>query len=224
MIKRCAVMLIVCLAIFPAQATAWDYFYDCSVLPDDPSLGAGIWNKFSGNDYTQTFASDGILHITDTSADAAVVYGRFAVASGSPLTVEARVRIVYGEGTAIVAGTPAFATGLWLYSDRVDVYFQPQRASTYPLDLSQFRTIRIAMDSQRRSQVWIDDFLLVQGITFFSNQGDVTFGSLSNLGTNQSQWDYIACSAEFLPIPEPSSLMALGLMLIPAGAVILRRK
>ena len=214
----CGVMLL------ERTAMAWDVIYDGSVMPNDPALGPCQWGTYM-SDLSNCSSDGNDLHVSDQRTDAYAVFSRFAAPKDSPLTVEARVRVPNGDGTVLYAGTPTFYTLALLYSDRISVSFAPSPYATYTADLSLFRTIRIATDSQGQSYVWLDGDLLAQGLTSMGNQGDVLFGSISAAGVNESYWDYVAYSNDFLPVPEPASLLALagGLAGVAIGAMRRRR-
>ena len=219
---RSIIALVAMFIGMPAVSRAWDLFYDGSVMPNDPALGTDSW--IIHGDVSNCSTDGDKLHVTDLWTNAYSVFSRFASPGNSPVTLEARVRVAAGDGTALIAGTPTFYTIVWLYSDRIDVKFVPTAPTTYEADLSQFRTVRIATDSSGQSFVWLDGVLLAKGSTSMGNQGDVLFGSNSRSGVNESYWDYVAYSNAFLPIPEPSSLLALVCGLGAMGFVIRKRK
>jgi len=76
---------------------AWDTAFEADVMPNDPSLGSGIWNLAAGCDYSQTSTADGILHLRDPWLTRNAYYIReTSIPAGTPLTVETRVRIASG--------------------------------------------------------------------------------------------------------------------------------
>jgi len=202
-----AVCVLLSIAACSGMSSAWDHIYDGSVLPNDPSLGSNVW--LAAGD-TSACSSDGsVLRILDRT-DTYVSFRRSAAPARSPLTVEARVRVVSGNNTLLYVGTPSYTPYLELYADRVQINFGSGRQQTYHSDLSVFHTIRLDMDAWSRSYVWLDDVLAAQGTsTPGGNTFDLMFGAPFS-GASESYWDYVAYSAAFLPIPEPSSLLALA--------------
>jgi len=62
------------------------------------------------------------------------------------------------------------------------------------------------------------------GGVWFGTAG-VWFGTAWSVGdTAEAYWDYVAYSAAFLPIPEPSSLLALAGGVAGLGGFALRRR
>ena len=196
---------------------AWEYFYDASTLPNDPSLGADEWRTFSGSDVSMCTTDGDILHVVDARTDKSAYFYRYSAPPLSPITMEARVRVASGWGTTVDVGTPSFRTLVSLYPDHVEASFSYGGWATYSADMTAYHTIRVATDSQGRSYVWLDGAEIAQGVTTVGNQGAVSFGGFSVAGLSESYWDYVAYSAAFLPIPEPFSLLTLACGLAGVG-------
>jgi len=221
--RVCWTVVSILLATAPMAsiAASWDLYYDGSVLPNDPSLGSNVW--LAAGD-TSVCSSDGsVLRILDRT-DTHVAFHRSAAPEHSPLTAEARVRVLSGNSALLYLGTPSYTPYLELYADRVEINFGYGVQQTCQTDLSQFRTIRMAIDASGKSYVWLDGALVAQGTSRpGGNQDYLMFGAPWS-GASESYWDYVAYSAAFLPIPEPSSLLALAAGLAGIGGFALRRR
>lgn len=216
----------VAVALLPNVAKAWDVMYDGSLLPNDPSLGANAWFAYHG---TSMCSSDGsVLRISDNPTVSPAAFLKSpSFPARSPVTVEARVRVASGEGVFLAAGETGFGTQLSLYSDHFQAWFGGMSPAPppYTINLSVFRTIRIATNSQGQSYVWVDGLLVAQGDANTPQSGSVAFGAGGYSGyLGDSYWDYVAYSNAFLPIPEPSSLLALLAGLGGFGAMLRRRR
>ena len=94
-------LLLLALAImiaFPCVSCAWDYVYDGSVLPSDPSLGPDRWVVGGVGSSTESIlamcTTDGdALRIRDTSSDGYVYFFRDAPPAFTPVTMKSRVRV-----------------------------------------------------------------------------------------------------------------------------------
>jgi hypothetical protein len=212
------------LLALPSISYAWDYLYDGSVLPNDPSLGANRWTM--DGDASMLSTDGNVLHIVDRSTTDGVCFYRSAAPADTPLTVEARVRVTEGDSTILYLGTPSYTPYFELYSDRLVSHLN-YGVITYMTNLSLFRTIRVATAAQNgtyTSYVWVDGVLAAQGTaTPGGNQYDVIFGAPWS-GTGDSYWDYVAYGASFNPVPEPSSLLVLGMGALPIAGLLLRRR
>ena len=126
--------------------------------------------------------------------------------------MEARVRVDSGE---------AFMSIENAYSN-VDVDMSPSQlqvtywtsphsqVNTYAVDMSQFQTIRVAVDTGGDWFLWLDNALLSSGISTSGNVQEESFSFGGNYGSaSSSYWDYVAYSKAFLPVPEASSVCRL---------------
>jgi hypothetical protein len=207
----------------PHSAHAWDVVYSGSVLPDDPSLGTDQWIAFSYND-PSTFSTDGhVLRMDVPSANPPVSgFHRYAIPAHRPITMEARVRVTDGVA-GFWAGTGSYCVFVTLFLDHIHAAALGGSISAdYSADLSAFRTVRIATNSQGLSFVWLDGDLVMRDTT--TRAGNNTDLSFHTYGPSVSYWDYVAYSQEFLPVPEPSSVAAILAGVGGLGAMVKRRR
>ncbi|HET6453420.1 MAG TPA: PEP-CTERM sorting domain-containing protein [Armatimonadota bacterium] len=213
----------VLLVSFASAANAWDTFYDGSQLPTDEGWSLG------GNDISECSTDGNALRILDNRTDASAYFRKTVSAKGQPITSEARLMVAGASETDTVqmlVSNLSFSTLLAFTPSQISVQFDWQEQSwlSFPADLSHYRTVRVATDSQGNSYVWLDGNLLTVGTTHVGGQGSMYFGAIGYAPTSESYWDYVAASPEFLPIPEPSSLLALAGGLIGLGGLALRRR
>jgi hypothetical protein len=214
------VLVISFMMMFSAASWAWDYLYDGSVLPNDPSLGANQWYVYPGANISECSTDGNVLHI-EGAADF------YKDALPGPITMESKVYVTGEPGySAFMAiGSPSFSTYAVLYPGYLQVYFDyGNEPVTYATDMTTFHTLRIAINAQGQSYVWLDQDLVVQGITHVGGQGFVDFGGSLRSELGQSHWDYVAYSASFEPVPEPSSILALVGGITGLGGFALRRR
>ncbi len=205
---------------------AWDVNYDGSVLPTDPSLGANAWqlhDYYAPNDLSKTSAADGLLHIVDEWSDRLVFFTREGeyLAAGSSITVEARLSVLTGYyphtdlspvmfGVQVGRGSNA---AVYLWPDRVGArYPGVNQFLTVPVDMTEFHTIRLALDSGSYFRIWLDNELLFASATTPGSRGTGLYftSGVGAYATSDSYWDYVRYSKEYLPVPEPSGLLALA--------------
>jgi len=205
----------------PPPPAAWDCFYDGSVLPTDPSLGANRWG--SGDDVSLSSTDGNLLHLVNGQGNDLRFAKQFGMAAHTPFTFETRVSVVTG-GAAFVIIVPGAGVSIGLQPGGVDVGTAPGVPRLYITDLTMFRTIRVAIDPQGQSYVWLGGQLLDHGVSSwdFPNCA-LAFQNYSYVASD-SYWDYIGYSAAFLPVPEPSSLLALAGGIAGLGGLALRRK
>ena len=206
---------------------AWEVEYDAStgLLPTSASPP---WKLFVQNDPTPTIA-DGILRIQHTGSGNYVEYSRegCAIDAGVPVTVEARMHVA---GTSVGAARVSVQTDSG--SACLNVYPDHLAAVDYPAggwvtlsgDFTTFRAIRVAYDGGTRAYAWVDDQPAFSWGVPGQGQDGVNFGSDLGAGPCDSYWQYVAYSKEFLPVPEPSSLLALAGGLAGLGGMALRRR
>mgnify|MGYP000870770533 CR=1 FL=1 len=214
------------LVSLPCWAAAWDVTYEGSAIPNDPTLGSDAWvlDELTSGDLSNTTALNGVLNIVDTWADRGVRFLREgqSVSEAGALTIEARFKVTAAGGgqyldylaPVALGGTVGAATafvGVW--PDRVGaLYGSANLFDCHFADMTQYHTLRIALaggTSGGHFIVWLDDVQVLGGAG--SRQGGgVFFGTAQPPLTSESYWDYVRYSRDYLPVPEPSGLLALA--------------
>lgn len=216
---------------------AWDVVYDGNVLPDSTMLGSAAWQCYSNAYSSDCSAQNGLLHMVDSRTDATVRYFREGDRiNGAPgLTVEARVNVVsaspyYSWDYAVGFGGSTDGGGAYvgLWPDKIGTRFGADNNLTFhSLEPTGFHVVRLAIDSNARTfTVWVDKVQVFAGNQSGSGlTGGVWFGTSWSVGdTAEAYWDYVAYSKQFLPVPEPSSILALAGGMAALGGLALRRK
>ena len=220
----------------PCACAAWDFTYDGDVLPVDAALGADVWALRRPGDQaflSESSASDGFLHLVDRRNDQAALFYRDDVGPGSPVTIEGRVRVVAADDPyngliepLLFGGRLAFVA---IFGDRIGVRYIGMNSFIFsPLDMSEFHVIRLAIEGSQAGfrdpafTVWVDGAQVFSGPAPGTTGGSVYFGTLFNQPTSESYWDYVRYSNEYLPVPEPSGLLALTSGL--TGLLAMRRR
>ncbi len=160
-----------------------------------------------------------------TADDSSAVYDRWGMPASGPLTVEVRVRVESGEATLLLQDA-SYSTWVYMLPNELQILFYPDQLSTYPVDLSQFQAVRVGTDTQGDASVWVDNVLLCSGKVPGGNPqepGVVAFGAPYG-SASSSYWDYVAYSAAFLPVPEPSCITALAAGLVGLGGLAVGRR
>jgi len=213
--RRVPVMAIVAFLFCPGGVCAWDVQYDAGtgLLPTaaSPTWRGGITG-------TDTVAIVGDALRLEHSAGS-VYYGReqWEIGGGVPVTLEARMCVdSSSHGVAVIAiETRGAYASLSVLPDRIGAYDWENGNIEYMGDFTAYHTFRVAYDGGTRVYAWVDRSLALSwGLSGAAGQGGVSFGTPAYSAPSISHWQYVAYSKEFLPIPEPSSLLA-----VLAGAV-----
>jgi hypothetical protein len=215
------VLVIVLLAAFPSASFAWDYVYDGSVLPSELEGWSVI------GDLSMASSDGDCLSIVDNSPIEAVSFSHFSAKAGEPFTVEARLKVIKGDGTLLIIGSPSYDMVVGFWPHNIGIAWSG-RESLQSLEMMDFATIRVSVAPEGnlfRAWVWANGSLIGNNYVVKDIPRDCfTFGSGFDAGCSESYWDYVACSNAFVPVPEPSSLAALGFGILPFVGVALRRR
>ena len=204
---------------------AWDVSYQASsgVLPTGATPA---WMLSPPGSTMISVVSDGILHMQHSSTDLPGYYTReqMTIGAGIPITLETRMRVTEASNNApgITIQTGSIFVGLYIYPDHI-----VNNGMSFSGDFSTFRTIRLACDAQGNVYTWVDGQLALSYYqsTSGGGQNGIAFGSNYREGSFDSYWQYVAYSKAFVPVPEPSSLLALSCPILGlAGAVIKRKR
>jgi len=214
-------------------ACAWDYTYAASMLPWSLPLSSGGWEAI-GVDTSNASCSDGVLHLWDATSSASVNLERPGTA---PTTMEVSVKVLNAapsvsepecSGAAFGLDLEGAAVNLW--TDHISgEYRDPSNGDSIAtwssaLDLTQFHTIRLAVTSTT-FWVWADGSQVFSGDVVGGGQQYLYFGGpdLPD-ATSDTYWQYVDYSNSFVPVPEPSSLLALVCGIAGVGGIALRRR
>lgn len=193
-----------CLPLLASAAVAWDINYDGSVLPNDGTLGTAVWTGCTINDVSRCSVQDGVLHLVDQSTKkTAEFYREKMLPKDTPITLEARVRIASGTGITandaparIEVGRIDACVFLGLWPDKIKC-----GSSVHNVDMTSFHVVRVALQSDKHYQVWLDGSQVFSGSTTDGSQAGIVFGSSrSPVGTVDSCWDYVNYSKAYIPI------------------------
>ena len=216
------VTILLCLAC-SAVAQAWDVFYDAGsgALPSgvQPSWKSSIRNGDAAD------VSEGVLHISHNNGTGYFCREPWSIEAGVPVTVEARMRVENASVSSPVISiqTKGGVALISVCSDRIDAYdWIAGQGVYYNGDFTTFHTIRIAYDGARRAYAWVDGLAAFSWGVSGAGQDGVSFGSPLPIGSHDSYWQYVGYSKAFVPVPEPSSLAALGGGMM--GLLALRRR
>ena len=210
------------------KASAWEVEYNASsgVLP---TAASPPWKLYRYGDPTPTI-SDGVLRIQHVAAGNYVEYGRecWAIDRGVPVTMEARMWVAAFSGAPRLSiQTQGCYADFFIYPDHLSAHdwnngWIPIASSG---DFSTPRTIRFAYDGGSRAYVWVDGQMALSfALAPTNGQNGVTFGSYGGAASSDSYWQYVAYSKEFLPVPEPATLIALAPLSLLTGAGLVRKR
>ncbi len=234
-------LLVLGTLICGSQVLAWDLSYEGNVMPSASQLGTSKWSE-TPRGLPDSSTDGDVLHLVDNRTDRTVYLWRGAVAfpAGTPLTMEARVKVLAAD----TGSFPSWAVGLgistvnksvWirLWPDRVWVgeYEEGTEVPVYvPVDMTQFHTFRLGSlgGSDPKYNIWMDNELIYSGESHGGAYYGVQFGGYVPRAeaTSDSYWDYVRYSTEYLPlpVPEPSALITLAGGLGALALPLLRRK
>ncbi len=210
-------LFFVCLPCFGQ----WQVAYEANTLPD---VANPAWRAFPIGPLAEASVSEGILRINDTVPERRPAYMREiqAIPFGTPITLEARLRVASEGGATADAYPVVLAVSTNGYGlGRAFVSISPTALATkygydaewqvVPFDARAFHVYRIALAGNGTFSIWADGALVFAGAATTAHQTGIHFGAnLSEDLVSDSYWDYVRYSNEYLPVPEPSGLLALA--------------
>lgn len=219
-------MIVAALAILGCASAghAWEVEYAATsgLLP---TASSPAWGTDTSGTVVTTL--DGVLHINCIAGGAGYRREVSAISAGVPVTLETRMSVSASTSGAasLTIGTYSGFVDIAIFPDRLvtsDLNYQPH---TFWQDFSALHTIRLAYDGIGGAYAWVDgDLALSWAAPPWSwttgDPGGVSFGSYLSI----SDWQYVGYSKEFIPIPEPGSLAALGAGLAGVGMGFARRR
>ena len=226
-------------ALLPlGNASAWDVSYEGDVMPNSPTLGSFAWSAYMAPNGLSLSSSDGeFLHLVDTDTNLPFLFREDSMLpAGTSITMETRVKVLaasplhdWSHALQMGANTPYGQVMVGFWPDRVCVRIPGETWAYYPVDLTQFHTFRIAMNATPQPEhydLWMDGQHILTGGFWGQALYGVYFGAYGagTAATSDSYWDYVRYSKEYLPVPEPSTLMALVGGLGALGLPMLRRR
>lgn len=201
------------------NAFGWEVKYDASLglLPSETSQP---WKPvIKGTNLSSV--SDGILNIRNNLNSSYYNREVWAINAGVPVTMEARMRLDASSigSTKLSIQTKGCYINLDVYTDRIG------GRNSYYSDFTTFHTIRLAYDGANHAYVWVNNkFALSWSLTGAAGQNGISFGTDDSNGPYDSYWQYVAYSKEYLPVPEPSSLLTLLGGIAGLGGLAMRRR
>lgn len=218
---------LVSLAVLPVAAGAWDVRYDATsgLLP---TVASPSWNVFYRTDPTPAIVGNA-LRMQHLAGGAYLHYGREqSIMAGVPITLETRMHVTSDSVGAphISIQTLGCLAYVQIYADHLTMTQFETTPISYYSDFTTSRTIRLAYAGVSRAHVWVDAQPAFSWVCGTGGQDGINFGSYTYIGDAafDSYWQYVAYSKEFLPVPEPSSLLALAVSLAGIGAAVVRRR
>ena len=198
----------------------WDVTYDADSMPQD--AGWSLYAVGVPGSSAECAARDGVLSLLDSRTDSTTLFLKEdpALATSETLTVEARVRVVSAANFAdldavSLGGSIGYGGSVRLWPDRIATLYRGDNVfRVHSVDMTVFHVIRLAIDKRPfvpTLRVWLDGTQVFAGPAPGVLPRGIFFGtSLIADATSESYWDYVRYSNEYLPVPEPSGLLALA--------------
>jgi hypothetical protein len=212
----------------------WDYTFEGDVA--DLTTSSPAWSVFDRNGFAAESTDGNIYSYVSGSVGTTVSYTAPNWDTfGTARTAEIRVRVpnddfLASDGAAAFVASNVNAYDLRIYHDRLAYngtggVIDP--ANIINIDMTQFRTLRAVVDTSAPFvySLYIDNNpapVLQRNDFWFANFTPLLFGDLSTGGiSGRVDVDYISwADGAFAPIPEPASLVLLGM----SGLALLIRR
>lgn len=172
--------------------------------------------------------SDGLLRIQHVTGSSYYCREAWAIDAGIPVTMEAKMRV---DASSIGAPQLSIQTkgcyaALNIYSDHLQAYdWSSKNNVVFYGNFTALPTIRMAYDGGTNVYAWVNNQpALSWTLSGSAGQNGISFGTYISTDAFDSYWQYVGYSKQFLPVPEPSSLLALASGIAGLGGFVLRRK
>lgn len=223
---KVAVLITLAMIVCATNASAWEVIYNANT-GQLPTEATPAWTAvFLGSNTASV--SNSILRIQHTTGSSYYSKEAWAIDAGIPVTLESRMRV---DASSIGAPQLSIQTKgcyvvLNIYADRLQVYDWASKSTMVSYgDFTAFQTIRMAYDGGTNVYAWVNNqSTLSWTLSGSAGQNGISFGTYNSADAFDSYWQYVAYSKQFQPVPEPSSLLALGSSLLGLVGFAIRKR
>lgn len=208
------------------NAYAWGVTYDANTnqLPTGVSPA---WTSVILGSNTAT-VSNGLLRIQHITGSSYYYREAWAIDAGIPVTMEAKMRV---DASSIGAPQLSIQTkgchaSLNVYSDHLQAYDWPSKSNVvFYENFTVLQTVRMAYDGENNVYAWVNNQLALSWtLSGGAGQNGISFGTYNSADVFDSYWQYVSYSKQFLPVPEPSSLLGVSSLLFTLAGFAIRRR